>query len=181
MACLSPIETVHIRPMQPADIEAVHAIDQASFPTPWPVGSYLYEVNENTASLCLVAEIALEDNAREVVGMAVAWMILDEAHIATIAVHPHYRRQGIGCQLLTDLLEEAIGRGATTATLEVRAGNVAAQALYRDFGFDIVGRRPAYYKDNSEDAILMSVFDLDQDYLDWLTDDFDQVETREQE
>ena len=61
--------------------------------------------------------------------------------------------------------------GAHTATLEVRAGNIAAQSLYRDFSFDIIGRRPHYYIDNNEDALIMTLEDMDEEYLEWLGDD----------
>jgi ribosomal-protein-alanine N-acetyltransferase len=97
-----------------------------------------------------------------IVGMIVIWMIVDEAHIATIAVHPNFRRQGIAKILVTAGLAEAVKHEMRTATLEVRAGNLAAQALYRQFGFDSVGIRPRYYKDNAngvtayEDAIIMT-------------------------
>jgi [ribosomal protein S18]-alanine N-acetyltransferase len=179
MGILTPsFPAMYTRPMQEGDIKRVHAIDRASFPVPWPAGSYLYEVRDNDASICLVAETELEDGHHEVVGMVVVWMIVDEAHIATFAVDPRYRRNGIGRLLLEDALREAIKQGATSSTLEVRAGNIPAQALYRAFGFDVVGRRHAYYKDNSEDAILMSVYDLNQDYLNWLLDELgDNLET----
>jgi ribosomal-protein-alanine N-acetyltransferase len=97
-----------------------------------------------------------------IVGMIVIWMIVDEAHIATIAVHPNFRRQGIAKILVTAGLAEAVKHEMKTVTLEVRAGNLAAQALYRQFGFGSVGIRPRYYKDNAngvtayEDAIIMT-------------------------
>jgi len=101
-------------------------------------------------------------NDFSIVGMIVIWMILDEAHIATIAVHPNFRRQGIAKILVTAGLDVAIKLKMKTATLEVRAGNLAAQTLYRQFGFESVGIRPRYYKDNAngvtayEDAIIMT-------------------------
>jgi len=101
-------------------------------------------------------------NDFSIVGMIVIWMIIDEAHIATIAVHPNFRRQGIAKILVTAGLDEAIKNKMKTATLEVRAGNLAAQTLYRQFGFESVGIRPRYYKDNAngvtayEDAIIMT-------------------------
>ena len=80
-----------------------------------------------------------------------------EAHIATLATHPELRRNGIGRRLLARALQQAAQEGLRSAYLEVRAGNQAAQALYRSFGFVEDGRRPGYYKDNGEDAILMSL------------------------
>jgi ribosomal-protein-alanine N-acetyltransferase len=146
--------------MQPGDLPVVQSIDRLSFALPWPASAFEYELYENTASLTLVAEQTPPGDAPEVVGMAVVWLILDEAHIATIGVHPLHRRQGVGRRLLARALQLSQGRGAAAATLEVRAGNLGAQALYRQFGFEEVGRRPRYYRDNNEDAILMTLFDL---------------------
>jgi ribosomal-protein-alanine N-acetyltransferase len=84
-------------------------------------------------------------------------MIVDEAHIATIATHPEFRRRGIGRDLLVHALREAVQEGAQRVFLEVRAGNEAALAMYHRMGFAEDGRRSRYYKDNGEDAILMSM------------------------
>lgn len=161
----SPANHVTIRRMNLNDIDRVHHIDQLSFTMPWPISSYRYELNENLAALLHVAETTSENGTEIVVGMIVAWLIIDETHIATIAVHPNYRRQGIGKKLLVASLEEAIGRGARLATLEVREGNQAAIQLYNQFGFVVEGRRPRYYHDTHEDAIIMTVTGLDNDYL----------------
>ena len=157
---------VRIRPMQAADIEDVTAIDRISFSLPWPERAYQYELNDNPASLLWVAEINPPEGERRVVGLAVAWLILDEAHIATLAVHPDFRRKGIGERLLLSILEDALLKGASQAMLEVRASNSAAINLYRRFGFEIAGRRLRYYRDNNEDAVLMNLGILDQVYID---------------
>jgi ribosomal-protein-alanine N-acetyltransferase len=91
----------------------------------------------------------------------VLWFIVDEAHIATIAVHPDFRRQGLGEQILLHALRSAQDEGARRAFLEVRAGTSAAQALYKKSGFEIAGVRRGYYKDNNEDAILMNLEKFD--------------------
>ncbi len=165
----SPAVPVKIRPMVEADLDRVYEIDTASFSAPWPASSYRFELFENPASRLWVAEVRLPDRS-EVVGMIVVWLILDEAHVATLAVDPEYRQQGIGRKLLFAALNECVSWGAHTATLEVRPSNLAAQALYRDFGFELVGRRPRYYIDNNEDALIMTLEDMDQDYIDWLKD-----------
>jgi ribosomal-protein-alanine N-acetyltransferase len=103
--------------------------------------------------------------------MVVVWLIVDEAHIATIAVHPDFRGRGIAKGLMVTALKEIIQQGFHTATLEVRANNLPAQGLYRSFGFDIAGIRPRYYRDNQEDALIMTVHNLDQSYLEWLEKD----------
>ncbi len=163
--------SVVIRPMKVDDLEQVHQIDILSFSLPWPPSSFRFELLENPAARCWVAEVELPDKTRQVTGMVVTWLVVDEAHIATIAVHPGYRSKGLGRRLLREAMQDSISAGAKTATLEVRAHNEVAQNLYRDFGFDVVARRPHYYSDNGEDALLMKINDLDQEYLDWLNDD----------
>jgi ribosomal-protein-alanine N-acetyltransferase len=85
------------------------------------------------------------------------WMYVDEAHIATIATHPEWRGRGVGKLILHNLMREAQRRRAANVTLEVRASNTVAQNLYRKYGFEEVGLRKAYYQDNREDALLMTV------------------------
>jgi len=154
--------------MQLEDLEQVQAIDRASFSIPWPENSYRYELLENPRSLLLVAEADLPGGAKQVVGVVVVWLIEDEAHIATLSVHPDYRGRGISRELLAATLADAISKGMAIATLEVRANNYIAQALYRRFGFEVVGRRPRYYRDNEEDALIMTVEGLDKGYIHWL-------------
>jgi ribosomal-protein-alanine N-acetyltransferase len=93
---------------------------------------------------------------RNVVGYSGFWFILDEAHISTIAVHPDWRGQRVGEQLFVAMLEQALELSAVTATLEVRVTNDRAQNLYRKYHFEVVGRRKHYYRDNGEDALLMT-------------------------
>ena len=141
-----------IRKMTAADLEQVIAIDQASFSLPWPPRTFQYELTDNPASRSWVAELD-----GHIVAMIMIWLIVDEAHIATLATHPEFRRQGIGEKMLLHALESARMEGARRSFLEVRAGNQIAQQMYRKYGFKEDGRRPRYYKDNDEDAILMSL------------------------
>ena len=161
-------DALHVRPMTMADVERVHLIDQLSFSLPWPISSYRYELTENKASISRVAEYIIEPDSILIVGMIVTWLLVDEAHIATIAVHPNYRRSGIGKKLLSYTLQEVIDRGARMATLEVRQGNLAAYNMYTQFGLKVAGRRPRYYHDTQEDGIIMTVKGLDSEYLSWL-------------
>jgi [ribosomal protein S18]-alanine N-acetyltransferase len=161
--------------MQLEDVAQVHLIDQLSFSMPWPENAFRYELIQNSYSLCRVAEAAQPDGKHLVVAESVVWLILDEAHIATIAVHPDFRGQGISRLLLVTILCECIRKGARISTLEVRANNQVAQALYQRFRFEVAGRRPHYYRDNNEDALIMTAdlcqyVDADQEtiYLDWL-------------
>lgn len=163
-AALNPQPAV-VRPMTLDDVEAVFAIDRLSFSMPWTERAYRYEVSENPNSSAWVAEASLPDGERQVAGMIVTWIILDEAHVGTIAVHPDFRRQGIGARLLAVSLADAVRRGATQALLEVRRSNVDAQRIYRKFGFEVVGTRPRYYRDNGEDALLMTLRSLDAGQL----------------
>jgi ribosomal-protein-alanine N-acetyltransferase len=148
--------------MQIGDLEQVQAIDRQSFSMPWPPGAYRHELTENPAAILWVAEVDDPAGESKVVGMIVVWLIVDEAHIATLAIHPDYRRSGIGTRLLKVALDDAFRKGARQAMLEVRAGNSGAQELYRKFGFEVVHRRPRYYKDNHEDALLMNLNRLEE-------------------
>ncbi|GAB4448559.1 MAG: ribosomal protein S18-alanine N-acetyltransferase [Anaerolineales bacterium] len=149
--------SVTIRRMTLDDLPAVVALDQMSFSLPWPERSFRFELTDNHASRCWVAEAD-----GEIVGMLVAWLLVDEAHIATLATHPAYRRRGIARELLSRALRSMAEEGAVTSFLEVRESNTAAQALYRQFGYEAVGRRKRYYKDTDEDAILMTLNGLEK-------------------
>jgi ribosomal-protein-alanine N-acetyltransferase len=156
---------ITIRRMTDADLDRVRAIDQASFPTPWPANSFRHELEKNKAAHLWVAEESIDDAQNKIVGMIVVWLLVDEIHIATIAVDAAHRRQGIASQLIFTALSHLVDRGAIEATLEVRENNAAAQALYRGFGFRPVGRRRAYYHDSGEDAIIMALRNLDAEHL----------------
>ena len=148
---------ITIRKMTLADVPVVAQIDRMSFSLPWPEHSFHYEVSDNRAARCFVAET--ED--KRLAAMVVSWIVVDELHIATIATHPDFRRQDIGASILTAALKDGLQAGVKRAFLEVRAGNAAAQTMYRNFGFEVSGRRLKYYKDNGEDAILMTLEGLD--------------------
>lgn len=142
-------ETV-IRRMDRGDLDAVCAIENATFAVPWSRESFRQELERNVAARYLVAE-----TDGKVVGYAGAWVILDESHITNIAVLEAYRGRGIGKQLTGALLQYLSNLGACYATLEVRVSNEQAQHLYKSFGFVSVGKRKRYYEDNGEDAFLM--------------------------
>jgi ribosomal-protein-alanine N-acetyltransferase len=158
-----PVDS-RFRPMQIEDLDQAVDIDRLSFSMPWPASAYRFELLENPMSLLWVAEV----EPAKIVGVIVVWLILDEAHIATLAVHPDYRDRGFGSRLIVEGMKEALRKGAHSATLEVRAGNLKAQSLYRRFGYKVVGNRPRYYRDNQEDALIMTADHLDQAYLEWL-------------
>jgi ribosomal-protein-alanine N-acetyltransferase len=147
--------SVILRKMTLDDVEQVVAIDRISFSLPWPTSSFHFELTDNPASRCWVAE-----SDGRVAAMLVAWFIVDEIHIATIATHPDFRKQGIGKKLLSFTLQSAKDEGAVSSFLEVRESNDAAIMMYRKFGYIESGRREGYYKDNGEDAILMTLDSL---------------------
>jgi len=142
---------VVVDPMRPDDVTAVHEIERLSFSTPWPAYAFEQELKGNRLARYLVARAG-----DRIVGFAGMWLMVDEAHVTTFGVHPDWRRQGIGRQLLLNLAELSISIGARRMTLEVRASNLGAQSLYRSFGFEIAGRRPRYYTDDGEDALVMT-------------------------
>jgi len=144
--------SAEIRRMTLEDLPAVISLDKLSFSLPWPERSFRFELTENSASRCWVAEMD-----GKIVGMLVAWLLVDEAHIATIATHPDHRGQGIARNLLMYALRYMSKEGAVTSFLEVRESNIPAQEMYRKFGYEEVGRRKRYYKDTNEDAILMTL------------------------
>jgi [ribosomal protein S18]-alanine N-acetyltransferase len=162
------IQAPKFRSMKLEDIPRVHEIDVLSFSLPWPEKSYRFELTENPTTLALVAETIPHDSGAVVIGMAVVWIIIDEAHIATIAIHPDFRGYSFGKKLLAETLRQSIQRGAVVATLEVRENNLMAQQMYTKFGFTIVGRRLHYYQDNYEDAVLMTLDKMGSQYHAWL-------------
>lgn len=156
----SPIR-LRLRPMTPEDVDAVYEIDVLSYSLPWSQRAYRHEIIENPNARLWVACQTSENGKEQVVGMIVTWIILDEAHIGTIAVHPNLRRRGVAETLLCHALRDAAHQGAVKVYLEVRRSNLAAQGLYVKFGFTVVGVRQRYYKDNQEDALLMTLEPLE--------------------
>jgi len=148
---MKQITRVRVEPMVPADLPRVCAIEQDAFASPWPKDAYRSELQHNKSAYYVVAR----DEMGSVVGFAGMWVIFDEAHITTLAVDPHRRREGIGSRLLMALVDAALARGARWLTLEVRPSNVDALALYRKFGLRDVALRRRYYSDNGEDAVVM--------------------------
>ena len=163
-----------IRKMTLNDVTAVVDLDQKSFSLPWPERSFRFELTDNPASRCWVAELD-----GKIVGMIVVWLIVDEAHVATIATDPDFRRKGIAKKLLSHALQKLMEQGARSSFLEVRESNLAAQELYRKFGYEETGRRRRYYKDNDEDAILMNLSSLSVERL--LFDDWPPAVNKEEQ
>lgn len=131
-------------------IEDIIEVENLSFKIPWSRQSIMDEFIHNEAAVYFCA---LSDS--KAIGYAGMWQICDEGHITNIAVHPEFRRSGVGSLLIESLLEEAGKRSLTALTLEVRKSNFSAQSIYRKYGFKEGGLRKAYYADNNEDALIM--------------------------
>jgi ribosomal-protein-alanine N-acetyltransferase len=154
--------TVEITAMRRRDVRSVLRIEQQVYPRPWSHSLFLSELALRTTRSYFVARIG-----RDVVGYAGLMMSLEDGHITTIAVDPTWHRHKLGTRLMVALAREALAREALNLTLEVRLGNLAAQHLYRRFGFAPVGVRKNYYQepgipaDKAEDALIMWVHAVD--------------------
>jgi len=144
------VQKLAIRRMQLADLPDVLLIEEDVFGDPWVREHFLKEINNETVSSPLVARS--ED---KLVGYAVAWYVLDEVHLANIAVERSLWRKGIGQALLDEVIAEARRRACRMITLEVRISNGAAIAFYEKNGFKQVALRRGYYADTGEDAVVM--------------------------
>lgn len=144
-----------VAPLTIKDLDEVAVIEGRSFSAPWPTSAYTTELTTNRLARYLGARLG-----GTLVGFGGIWLMVDEAHITTMAVLPEHRRTGVATALLLELLEEARRDGARVATLDVRVSNIDAQRLYLAFGFIEVGRRIRYYDDNGEDALVMTTAEL---------------------
>jgi [ribosomal protein S18]-alanine N-acetyltransferase len=136
--------------MRVEDLDEVLQIERASFSMPWSRGAFTYEIERNRVARCWVMR---EDD--RLAGYLCLWEVADELHITNVAVHPAYRRRGIGRAMLAAVLDDAVRRSLSLVGLEVRPTNAEARALYESFGFRVVGRRRGYYYDTGEDALIM--------------------------
>lgn len=143
------MDELRIGPMTETDLPEVVEIERLCFGDRWSIDAFRNELQNDTGHYLTAHE------GERVVGYAGYWLILEEAHITTIAVHPDYRRRHFGERILVALIEDAMRLGAKWVTLEVRASNFGAQQLYEKYGFQSLGRRKNYYQDNHEDALVM--------------------------
>jgi ribosomal-protein-alanine N-acetyltransferase len=139
------------------ELEAVAYIESLSFGSDvGHAGSWTKESFEQDLQLSWSRLLIARLNG-EVVAFCNYWVVADEIQILNVATHPAHRRKGIARQLLEFIIQLAPQQSIATLTLEVRKGNVSAQALYYKLGFLKVGERPRYYNDNQEDAVLMTL------------------------
>jgi len=160
-----------------ADVPEVGAMERMVFTLPWSNHAFEYELQYNQAAHFVVVRAReaptdqrqgermpewpgwkrrTKSSRQPVRGYGGFWLIVDEAHICALAVHPDWRGQGLGELLLVYLIDHATALNAAVATLEVRTSNLVAQCLYRKYGFEVVGLRKGYYSDNHEDALIMT-------------------------
>ncbi len=145
----APTTDLHFRTASPDDLDGIMSIEEACFLTPWPREAIVNELVHNSFSTTVVA---VEDD--EVVGFMIFWSVADERHLQNIATaHPH-RKRGIA-RSLTDILIADARNCSAVITLEVRETNREARGLYDKLGFVTVGKRPGYYADTREDALVM--------------------------
>ena len=135
----------------PDEIDAILAIEEASFTNPWTRDMYVAELKNEGVSFFYLAR----DNGRQIVGFCSFWRVLDELHINNLAVVPEFRRQGVATALLRRVLDEAARFGIRRTMLEVRQSNTPARQLYERFGFVVTGTRSKYYTNPIEDALVL--------------------------
>lgn len=140
---------VEIREMREADLATIVEIENISFSTPWSSYSFKKEIYKPYS----IPKVAVINN--RIVGYICVERIIDEAHILNLAVHPDFRKMGIGSLLVSNILDELRTTGCRYVYLEVRASNVAAKKLYERFGFEVIGIRKHYYIHPEEDAYVM--------------------------
>lgn len=178
---IESVPPYRVEPMQWDDVPQVMAIERKSFTLPWSDYTYRHEILDNYNAHYFVARRVDDRSVRRptswwerflkrglfkrevkapIVGYGGFWIVIDEAHISTIASDEQWRGYGIGELMLLAMIERSSELGAHEVTLEVRVSNTVAQNLYRKYGFEVVGRRPGYYRDNNEDADLMTVFNI---------------------
>ncbi len=134
-----------------ADVDAIVALEAESFTNPWSRDTLVWELRNSDVTRVYV----LRDDLDRVTAFCVCWIIFDELHVNTLAVAAGSRRQGLASILMRSAMADAAGGGATKATLEVRASNEAALALYQRLGFGIAARRPGYYSKPDEDGLIL--------------------------
>ena len=154
------MKQIEIKPLNPREIAEIVTLDQICLGGIWQEDGYLREIDSSNSYLIGLHLSEAKNSLHQVVsksiiGFACLWSIVNEAHITLLAVHPNYRRQGLGELMLIALLKDAITRKLEWATLEVNVNNTSAINLYQKFGFKVAGTRPGYYQGTGEDALIL--------------------------
>ncbi|WP_019503999.1 ribosomal protein S18-alanine N-acetyltransferase [Pleurocapsa sp. PCC 7319] len=156
------MKILEIEPLIASQVREVVALDQVCLDGLWTAEGYLRELDSPNSSLLTLslADTASESFSAKIIGFACLWSIVEEAHITLLAIHPDYRRQGLGQLLLLTLLRDAIARKLEWVTLEVNNNNSNAISLYKKFGFQVIGTRKGYYQKTEEDALILWLKDI---------------------
>ncbi len=142
---------VRIRPLTEEDLERVLEIERASFSTPWYESTFRGLLRRSDTDMLAA------DKEERLIGYAICWTVTDQAELGNVAVAAEVRGEGVGKSLVHAVLERLQARRARECFLEVRESNLVAQALYRQCGFEVVGRRRRYYSNPAEDALVMRI------------------------
>lgn len=154
------MKILEIQHLQESQVQAVVDLDKICLGGLWTAEGYLREIDSPNSSLLILNLI--EASQKQIIGVGCVWSILEEAHITLLGIHPHHQRQGLGTFMLLSLLDDAIARNLSWATLEVSVNNQKALNLYKKFGFEAVGKRKGYYQSTGEDAIVLWLKNLQQ-------------------
>ena len=146
-------QQVSVDLMRKEDLPEILAIERASFSEPWTEGMFLDEL-KTTHAQCLSIKVEREGKAY-IAAYIIFWLVADEVHLHNLAVRSDFRRQGLACSMMNLMKDIAAQVGITRQTLEVREANLGAINLYRKCGFVVKGKRPRYYTDTNEDALVM--------------------------
>ena len=138
--------------MRREDLRSVMDIEGKSFSNPWHLSSFEGEIENDDISFPYVM---IHPETGEIIGYIIFWQIGQEVQISNFAVHPDYRRKGLGSSVLSRMLRIIKERGARVVVLEVRESNNSARCLYEKFGFEAAGIRRNYYSRPDEDAVVM--------------------------
>lgn len=143
-------EKNNIRRMVIEDLDEIMALEELCFSVPWSRESFESEIQKNN-----LAHYFIIERENSIVGYGGVWYIMDEGHITNVAIHPEYRKLGLGKLLVHEMIIQAKLSDINYLTLEVRVSNMPAITLYERIGFEKAGTRPKYYTDNQEDALIM--------------------------
>jgi len=146
-------QVVSVDLMKKTDLPEIMDIERVSFPTPWTEGMFLDELR-TTHAQCLVITIDV-DGKTLIAAYMIFWLVADEVHLHNLAVRNEFRRQGLAYNMMNLMKDIAAQTGITRQTLEVRESNGGAISLYQKCGFVVKGKRPHYYTDTHEDALVM--------------------------
>jgi ribosomal-protein-alanine N-acetyltransferase len=138
-------------PAAEADIDVIVSLEIESFTNPWSRDTLVWELQNSDVTRVYL----LRDETERAVAFCIVWVIFDELHINTLAVSPSQRRRGLASTLMAAVMADAAAAGARRATLEMRASNTAALALYTRLGFQVSATRPRYYSSPVEDALIL--------------------------